>query len=134
MKFYRAQRSVAGLGGGVKWYSWVTEVGIPAKAVYYMGGEDEKLMHYYVRFDGDKIANVYEGNAYNKMKTVQGFTLGDYESIDDIKLSPKAVIKRKENKKEVSQFQVIRELNALYKEGIITEEEFTLKKRAILGI
>lgn len=134
MKFYRARRSLAGLGGGVKWYAWVTEVGIPAKAVYYMPGGGEKLIHYYVRFDGDKIADVYEGDEYKQIKKEEGFTLGEYESIDDVKFSPKAIVKRKENKKEASHFQVIRELNELYKEGIITEEEFTLKKRAILGI
>lgn len=135
MKFYRAQQSLAGLGGGVKWYAWVTEVGIPGKAVYkFMSGWDEDLVHYYVRFDGDKIAEVYEGDVYKKIKEEEGFMVGEYESIDDIKYSPKAAVKREDNKEDLSHFKVLRELNELYKEGIITEEEFTLKKRAILGI
>lgn len=135
MKFYRSKQSLAGLGGGVQWKAWVVEVGIPGKAVYkFMSGWDEDLVHYYVRFNGNDISDVYERDVYKTLKEKEGFTVGTYESIDNIKYSPKAVIKRKENKKEVSHFQVIRELNELYKEGIITEEEFTKKKRAILGI
>jgi len=135
MKFYRAKQSLAGLGGGIQWHAWVAEVAIPGKAVYkYLSSWDEELVHYYVRFEGNDVAEVYEGDVYKRIKTEEGFTIGEYESIDHVKLSPKAVVKKKEFKKDVSQFQVIRELNELYKEGIITEEEFTLKKKAILGI
>lgn len=135
MKFYRSKQSLAGLGGGVQWTAWVVEVGIPGKAVYkFISGWDEELVHYYVRFDGNEISDVYEREVYKTLKEKEGFTVGTYESIDEIKFSPKAVIKRKVNKTEVSHFQVIRELHELYKEGIITEEEFTKKKRAILDL
>lgn len=35
---------------------------------------------------------------------------------------------------EKDSIQLLKELNELYKSGILTEEEFTLKKKQILGI
>lgn len=135
MKFYRSKPSLAGLGGGIKWHAWVAEVGIPGKAVYkYLSSYNNNLIHYYVRFDGDQISEVYEGDTYDSLKNETGFTVGEYASIDGITLTPEAVVKNVKNKEVVSDFDLIRELDKLYKEGIITEEEFTLKKKAILKI
>jgi hypothetical protein len=135
MKFYRAKQSLAGLGGGVQWHAWVAEVGIPGKAVYkFLSGYNENLVYYYVRFDGDRIEAVYDGNTYDSLKNETGFTVGEYATIDNVKLTPEAIEETKVNKDVIRNFEVIRELNKLYQEGILTEEEFTQKKRALLEI
>jgi hypothetical protein len=140
MKFYRSQPSLSGIGGGVKWYAWVAEVGIPGKAVYkFLSGSNNDLLHYYVRFDGNEIDTVYEGEGYNSLKNETGFTVGEYASIDNITVTAETaqVIsdeKAEEEAELINSFESIRALNGLYKEGIITEEEYSLKKKAILKI
>ena len=140
MKFYRSQPSIAGLGGGIKWHAWVAEVGIPGKAVYkFLSGNNNDLIHYYVRFDGNEIETVYEGNAYTSLKHETGFTVGEYATIDHITVTEETakVIKDEKDEEEaqlIKSFESIRALNKLYKEGIITEEEYSTKKKAILKI
>ena len=69
MKFYRSKPAIVGLGGGIKWHAWVAEVAIPGKAVYkFLSANDEKLVHYYVRFDGNAIDTVCDGNTYASLK------------------------------------------------------------------
>ncbi|MFT5880892.1 MAG: hypothetical protein ACI86X_002031, partial [Moritella sp.] len=91
-------------------------------------------VYFYVRFDGDRIEAVYDGNTYDSLKNETGFTVGEYAAIDGIKLTQKAIEETKVNKDVIRNFEVIRELNKLYQEGIITEEEFTQKKRALLEL
>ncbi|NQZ51016.1 MAG: SHOCT domain-containing protein [Moritella sp.] len=140
MKFYRSQPSIAGLGGGIKWHAWVAEVGIPGKAVYkYLSGSNNDLTHYYVRFDGNDIDTVYDGNGYTSLKNETGFTVGEYASIDNITVTAKTAQVIESNKAAeeaelIKSFESIRALNTLYKEGIITEEEYSLKKKSILKI
>ncbi|CAM2895944.1 SHOCT domain-containing protein [Moritella viscosa] len=140
MKFYRSKPSLAGLGGGIKWHAWVAEVGIPGKAIYkFLSGSDNDLIHYYVRFDGNDIETVYEGNGYASLKNETGFTVGEYATIDNITITAEtaqviAEDKAAEDAELIHSFESIRELNKLYKEGIITEEEYSLKKKAILKI
>ncbi|QUM77350.1 SHOCT domain-containing protein [Moritella sp. 24] len=140
MKFYRSQPSVAGLGGGIKWHAWVAEVGIPGKAIYkYLSSSNNELTHYYVRFEGNDIDTVYEGKGYESLKNDTGFTIGEYESIDSITVTAETaqVIEKEKADEEaelINSFESIRELNKLYKEGIITEEEYSLKKKEILKI
>lgn len=140
MKFYRSQPSIAGLGGGVKWHAWVAEVGIPGKAIYkFLSGSNNELTHYYVRFDGNEIDTVYDGNGYTSLKNETGFTVGEYASIDNITVTEKTAkviedVKAREEAELINSFESIRALNTLYKEGIITEEEYSLKKKAILKI
>jgi hypothetical protein len=140
MKFYRSQPSVAGLGGGVKWHAWVAEVGIPGKAIFkYLSSSNNELTHYYVRFEGNNIDTVYDGKGYDSLKNETGFTVGEYASIDNITVTAETakVIKTEKAAEEeelMNSFESIRALNKLYKEGIITEEEYSLKKKAILKI
>ncbi|MCJ8348596.1 SHOCT domain-containing protein [Moritella sp.] len=140
MKFYRSKPSLAGLGGGIKWHAWVAEVGIPGKAVYkYLSGSNNNLIHYYVRFEGNEIDTVYDGNGYTSLKNETGFTVGEYASIDNITVTAKTAQVIESNKAAeeaelIKIFESIRALNTLYKEGIITEEEYSLKKKAILKI
>ncbi|GIC78137.1 SHOCT domain-containing protein [Moritella sp. F3] len=140
MKFYRSQPSVAGLGGGVKWHAWVAEVGIPGKAIFkYLSSNNNELTHYYVRFEGNNIDTVYDGKGYDSLKNETGFTVGEYASIDNITVTAETakVIKTEKAAEEeelMNSFESIRALNKLYKEGIITEEEYSLKKKAILKI
>ena len=140
MKFYRSQPSISGLGGGVKWHAWVAEVGIPGKAIYkYLSANNNELTHYYVRFEGNDIDTVYEGKGYESLKNETGFTVGEYESIDSITITAETakVIEKEKADEEaelINSFKSIRELNKLYKEGIITEEEYSLKKKEILKI
>ena len=140
MKFYRSQPSISGLGGGVKWHAWVAEVVIPGKAIYkYLSANNNELTHYYVRFEGNDIDTVYEGKGYESLKNETGFTVGEYESIDSITITAETakVIEKEKADEEaelINSFKSIRELNKLYKEGIITEEEYSLKKKEILKI
>ena len=140
MKFYRSTPSVAGLGGGVKWHAWVAEVGIPGKAIFkYLSSNNNELQHYYVRFNGNDIDTVYEGKGYTSLKNETGFTIGEYATIDHITVTEETAkviteAKAKEEAQLIESFETIRELNKLYKEGLITEEEYSLKKKAILKI
>ncbi|QFI36829.1 SHOCT domain-containing protein [Moritella marina ATCC 15381] len=140
MKFYRSQPSVAGLGGGIKWHAWVAEVGIPGKAIFkYLSSSNNELTHYYVRFEGNNIDTVYDGKGYESLKNETGFTVGEYASIDNITVTAEtakviSTEKAAEEAELINSFESIRALNKLYKEGIITEEEYSLKKKAILKI
>lgn len=140
MKFYRSKPSLTGLDGGVQWHAWVAEVGIPGKAIYkFFSGNNNELTHFYVRFEGNKIDTVYDGNGYKSLKNDTGFTVGEYATIDNITVTEETASKIEQTKADeeaelIKNFESIRELNKLYKEGIITEEEYSLKKKEMLNI
>jgi len=158
VKFYKVSHS----GSEVIWYAWVAEVAVPEKAVYkFLSGDSSDWTVYYVRFSGGKITEVIHGEDYAYLKSQQGYELVEQGNTGYFRaLNRGAVVNKTYNtlisfrddlpplteveqaklqtpKTQGSQQPVseqLRELHQLYQEGIISEQEFTAKKKQLLEL
>lgn len=127
------------------WYHWAVELTVPYKSVTNKTALKHKNKTLFILFEGNKIKriiDIYYHNPREQYKTFVLTELGesvlaksfDFTYVYDELGQSMAKASQTEAKTSNDVSAEIRKLNALYKEGILTEEEFTKKKQQLLGI